>query len=107
MGKLRTTDSFGEISVLGNEPITCSIVTAKPVELGIIYPESLHGRIIAIILQTYIVFLLCMTPSQLTSLDCVYINPYSAGSLFGQYKMMQVNLKMTEMMAHGYSSEST
>ena len=31
-------------------------------------------------------------------------NPYAAGCLFGQYKMMQNTLKMSETLAHGYSS---
>ena len=36
------------------------------------------------------------------------INPYAAGGEFGQYQMMQKNLKeMTETVAHGYSSEIT
>ena len=34
-------------------------------------------------------------------------NPYAAGSWFAQYKMMQTTFKMTETLAHGYSSEST
>ena len=34
-------------------------------------------------------------------------NPYAAGGSFGQYKMMQKTRKMTENLAHGYSSEGT
>ena len=34
-------------------------------------------------------------------------NPYAAGGLFSQYKMMQKTCKMTETQAHGYSSKST
>ena len=37
----------------------------------------------------------------------IFFNPYTAGGLFGQYKMMQKNWKMIETMAYGYSSEST
>ena len=33
-------------------------------------------------------------------------NPYDAGGLFGQYKMMQNTWRMMETLAHGYSSES-
>ena len=33
-------------------------------------------------------------------------NPYAAGGYFGQYKIMLKNLKMTETLANGYSSES-
>ena len=35
------------------------------------------------------------------------LNPYAAGNLFDQYRMMQKNWKMTETLANGYSSEST
>ena len=34
-------------------------------------------------------------------------NPYAVGGYFGQYKIMQNSLKMTETLANGYSSEST
>ena len=35
------------------------------------------------------------------------INPYAAGGYFGQYNIMQKTFKVTESLAHGYSSEST
>ena len=36
------------------------------------------------------------------------LNPYAAGGQFGQYKkMLKTFKKMTETLAHGYSSEST
>ena len=35
------------------------------------------------------------------------LNPYAAGGWFGRYKIMQKTWKMTETLAHGYSSEST
>ena len=35
------------------------------------------------------------------------INTYTADGLFVRYKMMQKELKMTETLASGYSSEST
>ncbi|XP_071957962.1 cyclic nucleotide-binding domain-containing protein 1-like [Antedon mediterranea] len=41
MGKLTTSQSFGEISVLEEDTITCSIVTATDVTLGIITPEKI------------------------------------------------------------------
>ena len=41
------------------------------------------------------------------SLQVVGFNPYAAGGLFGQYKMMQNMLKMIENLADGYLSEST
>ncbi|XP_070576009.1 cyclic nucleotide-binding domain-containing protein 1-like [Ptychodera flava] len=42
MGKLRNSESFGEISVLAHEPITCSIVTANNIEIGAITPARLQ-----------------------------------------------------------------
>ena len=33
--------------------------------------------------------------------------PYAAGVEFGQYEMMQKTWKITETLAHGFSSEST
>lgn len=44
MGKLTTSDSFAEISLLKGEPITCSVVTATPVELGVITPDKVTGQ---------------------------------------------------------------
>ena len=35
------------------------------------------------------------------------LNPYAGGGWFCQYKMMQKNWKMTEILAHGYSPAST
>lgn len=40
MGRLKAFDSFAEISLLMDEPITCSIVTAADVELGVVRPEA-------------------------------------------------------------------
>ncbi|XP_046366991.1 cyclic nucleotide-binding domain-containing protein 1-like [Haliotis rufescens] len=42
MGRLKPSDSFAELSVLLDEPITCSIVTATDIELGIIKPERIE-----------------------------------------------------------------
>ena len=36
-----------------------------------------------------------------------HLNPYAAGGLFSQYKVMQKNWKIAETLAHGYSCEST
>ncbi|XP_074644693.1 cyclic nucleotide-binding domain-containing protein 1-like [Tubulanus polymorphus] len=41
MGNLGPSESFGEISVLNDEPITCSIVTAKSTVIGVIFPARL------------------------------------------------------------------
>ena len=40
-------------------------------------------------------------------LSAILVNPYAAGGLFDQYKMMQKAWQMMETLAHGYSSEST
>ena len=45
MSRLKSGDSFGEISVLEAEPITSSIVTASDLVLGIITPERLKGEV--------------------------------------------------------------
>ena len=39
--------------------------------------------------------------------DTDFINPYAAGVLFGQCKMMQKPKRMTETLANGYSFERT
>ena len=36
-----------------------------------------------------------------------WLNPYAAGSSFGQYEIMQKSGKMIVTLAHWYSSEST
>jgi len=43
MGRLGPFDSFAEISLLMDEPITCSIVTASDVELGVVRPEKISA----------------------------------------------------------------
>ncbi|XP_071493656.1 cyclic nucleotide-binding domain-containing protein 1-like [Diadema antillarum] len=42
MGELSKAESFGEISILRNEPINSSIVTATTVELGVISLEKIN-----------------------------------------------------------------
>ena len=44
MGKLMKHDTFGEISVILNEPMSCSVVTADKVELAVISPQKLDGK---------------------------------------------------------------
>lgn len=44
MGRLGQSDSFAEQSVLLDEPMTCSIVTASAMQIGIIRPERLKGK---------------------------------------------------------------
>ncbi|KAK2164336.1 hypothetical protein LSH36_65g00001 [Paralvinella palmiformis] len=41
MGQLGPTDSFGEVSIIGDEPMNCSIVTSTKVELACIEPPKL------------------------------------------------------------------
>ena len=42
-----------------------------------------------------------------TPMGLLYINPYNAGGVFGQYKMAQKSWKITETLAYGYSFETT
>ncbi|KAL8559432.1 hypothetical protein ACOMHN_045229 [Nucella lapillus] len=42
MGKLGAADSFAEISLLLEEPIACSIVTATDMHLGVVRPDRIH-----------------------------------------------------------------
>ena len=46
MGKLDATQSFGEVSIILNEPVTCSIVTATEVDVAIIEPHRLKGTLL-------------------------------------------------------------
>ncbi|KAK1172094.1 cyclic nucleotide-binding domain-containing protein 1 isoform X1 [Acipenser oxyrinchus oxyrinchus] len=53
--KLTENESFGEVSILLNQPSTCTIVTETEVELGVILPsalQSLDSVTQALILQT-------------------------------------------------------
>ena len=43
VGKLKESQSFSELSVLLDEPIDCTILTDKNVELGIIRKERIPG----------------------------------------------------------------
>ena len=40
MGKLPVFESFGEVSCVTGEPMTCSIITATAVQIGVIEPET-------------------------------------------------------------------
>ena len=44
MGKLPAFESFGEVSCVTGEPMTCSIITATAVQFGVIEPEQLEGN---------------------------------------------------------------
>ena len=44
MGKLPVFESFGEVSCVTGEPMTCSIITATAVQIGVIEPEQLEGN---------------------------------------------------------------
>ncbi len=41
IGQLKENTSFGEISLIENEWVTCSLIASTPVQLAIITPESL------------------------------------------------------------------
>ena len=45
MGKLPVFESFGEVSCVTGEPMTCSIITATAVQIGVIEPEKLEGTV--------------------------------------------------------------
>ena len=45
MGKLPVFESFGEVSCVTGEPMTCSIITATAVQIGVIEPEQLEGTV--------------------------------------------------------------
>ena len=55
MGKLGVSDSFGEVSVVTGDAITCSIITATSVELGSIDPDRVEGQSTKLLL-----YILCM-----------------------------------------------
>jgi len=44
MGRLGASESFAELSVLLGEHMTCSVVTATEMTLGIIRPEKIKGN---------------------------------------------------------------
>ena len=44
MGRLGPSESFAELSVLLNEQITCSVVTATDMTLGVIKPDRIKGK---------------------------------------------------------------
>lgn len=43
MGRIGPSESFAELSVLLKEMVTCSVVTATEMTLGIIRPEKIKG----------------------------------------------------------------
>ena len=43
MGRLGASESFAELSILLNEQITCSVVTATDMTLGVIKPDRIKG----------------------------------------------------------------
>lgn len=44
MGKLREKQSFGEISILLQDPFTCTIITGGEVEMMIIEDKDILGK---------------------------------------------------------------
>lgn len=43
VGRLQCSNSFGEVSILDDQPMTCTVVTETPVELGVIDEGSLNA----------------------------------------------------------------
>lgn len=46
MGRLKEKESFGEISVLLQDPFPCTIITGKEVEMAIIEDKDIFGKCI-------------------------------------------------------------
>ena len=44
MGGLGPSESFGEMSIINNEPITCSIITSTAVTMAVIEQQRLSGE---------------------------------------------------------------
>ena len=89
MGKLKVNDSFGEISIITEEPISCSIVTATAVELAIIEPEKLKG-----LCQFYFIIPHQNIFTLLKILFCFYIHKTFPSS---NYKIDQQQFQMIEI----------
>ena len=53
VGKLKPSESFGEISVIMKEPMTCSIVTETECKIGLIPCDQLHSK------QKILLFIFC------------------------------------------------
>lgn len=49
MGKLKEKQSFGEISILLQDPFTCTIITGGEVEMTIIEDKDILGKCINVI----------------------------------------------------------
>ena len=47
IGKIKENDSFGEVSVILKEPMTCSIVTETECRIGIIQYEKIYSKSLA------------------------------------------------------------
>lgn len=43
IGKLSQFESFGEINILSDVPMSCTITTQTPVELAVVYPQDVKG----------------------------------------------------------------
>lgn len=43
IGKLKQNESFGEVSVALKEPMTCTIVSETPCQIGIIHCDKVKG----------------------------------------------------------------
>ena len=78
MDRLKSCDSFGEISVLETDPITSSIVTATDIELGIITPERLKGKSSR---QNFFLKLVNIKESQIYHFELIFLLPNSENSL--------------------------
>ena len=44
MGQLKKQESFGEISVLLQDPVPCTVITGDEVEMAVIEDKDLFGK---------------------------------------------------------------
>lgn len=68
MGKLGPYNSFAEISLLLDEPITCSVVTATKLQLGVIRPEKLNSKSQLFLMYSLLVFYIPITCTTIINL---------------------------------------
>ena len=47
MGSLGPSESFGEVSLISQKPMSCTVVTATEVKLASIEPAKLKGNIVS------------------------------------------------------------
>lgn len=56
IGKLKQNESFGELSVILKEPMTCSIVTETECRIGVIQFEKIYSSLLKSLNISFIVY---------------------------------------------------